>query len=286
MTHREAYIKAKELLRNNAIDNYTFDTFCIFEHCFNISRRDFPLYYYSEVPENLCNNFFNLVEKRKNHIPLQYILGHCDFMERRYFVGEGVLIPRSDTEVLVKRSTDFLKKTDTKKEKIKILDLCSGTGIIAISLAKNFKNSEVLAVEFYDEALEYLQKNIEHNKVGNVEILKWDVLSEDLPRIIENNFDLIVSNPPYIETSEINSLQEEVKKEPIVALNGGHDGLDFYKKILENWKIFLKKGGAMCMEIGFNQSPDVTKLFKTNGFKDIEIIKDYNDLDRVVFGAN
>ena len=284
MTYREAYIKAKELLRNNAVDNYAFDAFCIFEHCFNISRRDFTLHYYCEVPENLCNIFFKFVEKRIDYVPLQYILGYWNFMERKYFVGEGVLIPRSDTEVLVKKSVDFLRKIDTRKEKIKILDLCSGTGIVAISLAKTFKNSEVLAVELYDESLKYLKKNIEYNEADNVEILRWNVLSGVLPRIIENDFDLIVSNPPYIKTSEIDSLQEEVKKEPIVALDGGRDGLDFYKKILENWKLFLKKGGAMCVEIGFNQFSDVAKLFKENGFKDIEVIKDYNDLDRVVFG--
>lgn len=285
MTYKEAYINAKNILRKNEVVDYSFDAFLIFEHCFKISRKDFPLYYSQNVPERLCSSFFNLIDKRKNKEPLQYILGYWEFMGRKYFVGEGVLIPRDDTEVLVRKSIKFLEVIGANRKKVKILDLCSGTGIVAISLAKEFKNSEVLAVELHKKALKYLEKNIKINKVSNVKILKRDVLSQNLPENISNDFDLIVSNPPYIKSDEIKNLQEEVKKEPVSALDGGTDGLNFYRAILKNWKFFLKKGGALCVEIGSGQSYDVVELFKKNGFKNIEVIKDLSNLDRIVFGV-
>jgi len=285
LTYKEAYINAKNILRKNEVEDCSFDAFLIFEHCFQISRKDFPLYYSRNVPEGLCSYFFNLIERRKNKEPLQYILGYWEFMGRKYFVGEGVLIPRDDTEVLVRKSIKFLEVIGANRKKVKILDLCSGTGIVAISLAKEFKNSEVLAVELHKKALKYLEKNIKINKANNVKILKWNVLCQNLPENISNDFDLIVSNPPYIKSDEIKNLQEEVKREPVSALDGGTDGLNFYRAILKNWKFFLKEGGALCVEIGFDQSYDVVELFKKNGFKNIEIIKDLSNLDRIVFGV-
>lgn len=285
MTYKEAYINAKNILRKNEVEDYSFDAFLIFEHCFKISRKDFPLYYSQNVPERLCSSFFNLIERRKKKEPLQYILGYWEFMGRKYFVGEGVLIPRDDTEVLVRKGVKFLEDIGANRKKVRILDLCSGSGIVAISLAKEFKNSEVLAVELHKKALKYLEKNIKLNKANNVKILKWDVLCQNLPENISNDFDLIVSNPPYIKSDEIKNLQEEVKKEPVSALDGGTDGLNFYRAILKNWKFFLKKGGALCVEIGSGQSYDVVELFKKNGFKNIEVIKDLSNLDRIVFGV-
>ena len=286
LTYKEAYIKAKNILKENEVEDYSFDAFLIFEHCFKISRKDFPLYYSRNLPEKLCYSFFNLIERRKNREPLQYILGCWEFMGRKYFVGEGVLTPRDDTEVLVRKSIEFLKCIGANRKKVRILDLCSGAGIVAISLAKKFENSEVLAIELHNKALKYLEKNIELNKVNNVKILKWDVLFQNLPENISNDFDLIVSNPPYIKSDEIKNLQEEVKKEPVSALDGGADGLNFYRAILKNWKFFLREGGALCVEIGFDQAYDVVELFKKNGFKNIEIIRDLSNLDRVVFGTN
>lgn len=284
MTYIEIYVFAKNILKSANIENYSFDASLIFEHCFKIARRDLPLCAHKEAPVGLCDNFFKLVNKRKEHHPLQYILGEWNFMGRMYKVGEGVLIPRNDTEVLVNKCIQFLS-TLQNRETINVLDLCSGTGIIAITLAKQFKNANITAVELYPEAFKYLEKNIKIHRALNVNTLKCNVLSEKLPSNLKNKkFNLIVSNPPYIKSAEIQSLQEEVRKEPIKALDGGEDGLVFYKAILKNWKTLLSKGSAICAEIGMGQSKSVYNLFKINSFKNVETIRDLNNIPRVIFG--
>ena len=284
MTYSQVYTLAKNILKNANIADYVTSVSLIFEHCFKISRRDFPIYSQLKVPNNLCEVFFELINKRKSHYPLQYILGKWDFMGQIYDVGEGVLIPRYDTEVLVHRCIKFLEQFEDK-ETLNILDLCSGTGIIAITLAKQFKNINVLAVDFYDEAVKYLERNIKKHSVSNVKIIKHDILLDIFPHdLIKNKFNLIVSNPPYIETSKIKFLEKEVKKEPKTALDGGPDGLIFYKAILKNWKKLLCKGSGLCVEIGVNQKDSVRKLFKINGFNSIEVINDLNNIPRVIFG--
>lgn len=284
MTYSQVYTFAKDILKNANIADYVTSVSLIFEHCFKISRRDFPIYAQVKVPDNLCEVFFELINKRKCHYPLQYILGKWYFMGRTYEVGEGVLIPRYDTEVLVHRCIKFLKQFEDK-ETLNVLDLCSGTGIIAITLAKQFKNINVFAVDFYDEAIKYLEKNIKNHTVPNVKIIKHDVLLDIFPHeLIKNKFKLIVSNPPYIETSKITFLEKEVKKEPKTALDGGPDGLIFYKAILKNWKKLLCQGAGLCVEIGVNQKGSVRELFKINGFNSIEVIDDLNNIPRVIFG--
>lgn len=284
MTYSQVYTSAKNILKNANIVDYVTSVSLIFEHCFKISRRDFPIYSQLKVPDILCEAFFELINKRKRHYPLQYILGKWDFMGHTYEVGEGVLIPRYDTEVLVQRCIKFLNKFKYD-EQLNVLDLCSGTGIIAITLAKQFKNINVFAVDFYDEAIKYLERNIKKLSVPNVKIIKHDVLLDSFPyELIKNKFKLIVSNPPYIETSKITFLEKEVKKEPKTALDGGPDGLIFYKAILKNWKKLLCKESGLCVEIGVNQKDSVRKLFKINGFNSIEAINDLNNIPRVVFG--
>ena len=284
VTYSQIYTCAKNILKSANIDDYVISASLIFEFYFKICRRDFPVYAQKEVPKSLCEEFFRLINKRKDHYPLQYILGKWNFMGHTYELGEGVLIPRYDTEVLVNRCIKFLKELKNVEE-INILDLCSGTGIIAITLAKEFKNINVFAVEYCDQAFKYLEKNIKIHKVLNVKAIKHNVLLEEFPaKIKKNSFSLIVSNPPYIESEKINSLEQEVKKEPISALDGGIDGLLFYKSILKNWKKLLSNDSGFCTEIGENQSESVAKIFKINGFKNIEIIKDLNEKPRVVFG--
>ena len=299
MTFEEVYIKGKKILASANIPDYAFDTMCIFEYVFNIKRQDLILYKNDCVPENKENLFFKMINERKNHRPLQYILGKCYFMGNTFKVGEGVLIPREDTEVLVNVATQKLKnhlKNNATNPPL-ILDLCSGSGIIAISLAKLFPEATFFAVEFSDIALTFLKDNIKLNDVKNVIPIKFDILKTDLSlflseiKVIVNKrtsqidkFDSIVSNPPYIKSSSISSLQLEVQKEPQMALDGGIDGLDFYRIILNNWSFLLKNGGSLCFEIGYDQKISVTKLFKDANFKNIEAFKDINNLDRVIAG--
>lgn len=299
MTFEEVYIKGKEILNFANIPDYAFDTMCIFEHVFNIKRQDLILYKNDSAPENKANLFFKMIDERKNHRPLQYILGKCSFMGNTFKVGEGVLIPRDDTEVLVNVAAQKLKN-HLKNQGVSsplILDLCSGSGIIAITLAKLFPQATVIAVEISDTALSFLNENIKSNNAKNVIPIQFDILKNDLflffsevksserfENLQVDKFDLIVSNPPYIKSAIISSLQPEVQKEPKIALDGGSDGLVFYRAILNNWSTLLKNDASLCVEIGYDQKVSTVKLFEKANLKNIETFKDINNLDRVIAG--
>lgn len=278
MTLSEAYREGLRLSQQAQIDNAAFDNISIFEHCFNLNRQDVSLYRENIAPAEKLEKFFSCINERKGGKPLQYILGSWDFMGRKFMVGEGVLIPRDDTEVLVNKALDLLKN----KKDAKILDLCSGSGAVAILLADNLKNAKITAIEISDKAIEYLRENIKLNNATNVSVKKLDILNDDIP-FSEQEFDLIVSNPPYIKSSEIKTLQKEVQFEPKLALDGGDDGLAFYKTIAQRWKKFLKCDGSLCVEIGMGQDKEVLGIFERAGFLNIEILRDINGINRVVY---
>ncbi|MBR1779563.1 MAG: peptide chain release factor N(5)-glutamine methyltransferase [Clostridia bacterium] len=296
MTFEQVYFKGQRILKEANIPDFAFDARCIFEHCFKIKRMDLALYRSRSVPSNLSDLFFRMISDRQNHRPLQYILGQWDFMGNTFKVGEGVLIPRDDTEVLVNIAhREFEKYIKHKSVKVPTaVDLCSGSGVIAITLAKKFPFAKFIAVEFSDIALNFLQENVRLNNVSNVIPLKFDVLRNDRLNFLHQvknvtdlndvKFDLIVSNPPYIKTSEIKSLQLEVQKEPIMALDGGADGLEFYKSILYNWSHLLKQNASLYVEIGFAQKNSVIELFEEAKFENIKAFKDINGLNRVISG--
>lgn len=277
MTLNEVYLKGKNILAKAGNENPAFDAMCIFNFCFKLNRQDIILCRDNIADEKKISEYFLMIEQRKNGRPLQYILGMWYFMGLKFKVGEGVLIPRDDTEVLVRESLSLMK--DIKKPKI--LDLCSGSGAIAISLAKNRPDANIIALELSDTALRYLNENIALNMVDNVVAFKGDVLKGPNEYNIEK-IDLIVSNPPYIPTDDIDMLQREVKNEPIMALDGGEDGLKFYNVIAEKWRSVLKEKSYICVEIGKNQSSDVANIFKKNNANNIYTVKDINEIDRVI----
>lgn len=217
-----------------------------------------------------------MIERRKKGEPLQYILGETEFMSLDFFVREGVLIPRSDTEILVETVIDKIGDKKTT-----VADICTGSGCIGISIAHYKKNTDVELFDISDIALETAEKNIKRNNVSDrVKSYKMDILNE-YPK---KKYDVVVSNPPYIEKAVIETLQTEVKDyEPRIALDGGEDGLVFYRRIAETAHNFLKKGGLLAFEIGYNQGESVRGLMQ-NDFYDTEVIKDLNDNDRVVIG--
>lgn len=217
-----------------------------------------------------------MIERRKKGEPLQYILGETEFMSLDFFVREGVLIPRSDTEILVETVIDKIGDKKTT-----VADICTGSGCIGISIAHYKKNTDVELFDISDIALETAKKNIKRNNVSDrVKSYKMDILNE-YPK---KKYDVVVSNPPYIEKAVIETLQTEVKDyEPRIALDGGEDGLVFYRRIAETAHNFLKKGGLLAFEIGYNQGESVRGLMQ-NDFYDTEVIKDLNDNDRVVIG--
>lgn len=219
------------------------------------------------------SSFLELVNKRIQGEPLQYILGEQYFMGLKFIVNENVLIPRADTEILVYKVIDIAGD----KTNLKILDMCTGSGCIAISLAKNIKVPEVFAADISAEALKVAQENAKLNGV-NVAFFESD-LFDKLP---QEKYDIIVSNPPYIAIDEMENLESEVLKEPHQALYGGEDGLDFYRKISKNACEYLRNDGFLVFEIGYLQGSQVKNILKEFRYKNIEIIKDYSNNDRVI----
>ena len=232
-----------------------------------------------EISGNIEAEFLNCVERLKQGEPVQYIIGKTEFYGLEFFVNSDVLIPQPDTEILVEEVIDIYNKSFSNyNENVTILDLCTGSGAIAVSLKKNLENTEVFASDISIKALEIAKKNADKN---NTEIT---FIESNLFENINTKFDIIVSNPPYIERVVLKTLSEEVKHEPVLALDGGEDGLDFYRKIAEEAKNYLKENGILAIEIGFDQKDSVTKLLEQEGYKDIYSKKDYSGNDRIVVG--
>jgi len=233
-----------------------------------------------ELEAEVEKEFSKQIDELAKNTPLQYLTRTQEFMGLNFYVNENVLIPRSDTEVLVE---EVLKNIDRSK-KVRILDMCTGSGIIGISLAKFCNNVEVWCVDKSDSALEVAYENAKFHGVAN----KMDFISSDMFRDLSDlcdirkmKFDIIVSNPPYIESETINTLNKDVQKEPLMALDGGEDGLDFYRIIADNACDFLNENGQIFVEIGYNQGESVMKIFKEK-FNNVNCVKDLAGLDRVI----
>jgi len=243
-----------------------------------LSRAKLLAYPEKEIAKKESDLFRELVRLRHSDEPLQYILGTQSFMGLDFLVNKNVLIPRSDTEVLVEETLNLAQKIAGP---LRILDLCTGSGAIAVSLAKYLPNAEVTAVDISQEALEIAQANAElHGVSRQVKFLQGDLFQP----VGAETFQIIASNPPYITTAEMEELPDDVKKEPALALWGGEDGLDFYRRIVGESGQYLTASGWLVVEIGWQQGEQVKKLFEINGFTRCEIIKDWAGHDRVVKG--
>lgn len=235
-----------------------------------------------EINEKIVNLYMQKIEELKNHKPIQYIIKKQEFMGFDFYVDENVLIPQPDTENLVEEVLFIINSI--KDKNLKILDLCTGSGAIAISLSKILNSDKILIYgsDISEKALKIAQDNAIQN-CSKVVFLKSNIFNE-----INNNykFDIIVSNPPYIETKTIEELSEEVKYEPHLALDGGEDGLYFYREIIKNAKKYLNPNGYLAFEIGYNQKKQVEKLLEENGYKNIYSRKDLSGNDRVVVAQN
>ncbi len=279
MKLNDLYYAGKNILKNFKIDNFEFDTFYILKECFGIDRHYLILNGNNQATKNLEDSFLNLINRRALGEPLQYILGNWEFMGLKFKVGKGVLIPREDTSILVKECLNLISHLKQPK----ILDLCAGSGAIGITLAKLKPNSEVVCIECSNEAYQYLIKNIKFNCTHNIKAIQGNIFSY-IKEIKDIKFDLIVSNPPYIKTKDIKNLSAEVKNEPKIALDGGKDGLVFYREIIFNWKKNLKLNSSMAVEIGIGQKKTVYNFFNSAGFSNINFKKDINGIYRVVSG--
>ena len=230
----------------------------------------------NNLTKNQEMKYFELIKKIRNGMPIEYITHQREFMKLNFFVDENVLVPRADTEILVEEVIKIAKKIRAKK----ILDLCTGSGIIGVSLAKYLENCEITATDISKKALEVAKKNAIINKVED----KITFLDSDLfTNIPKDKYDIIVSNPPYIKKDIIKKLDKQVRKEPNLALDGGIDGLDLYRKIIPQSYEYLKYNGYLCLEIGFDQREDVLNLIKeSQKYSEIYSLKDLYDNDRVV----
>lgn len=255
---------------------------CLSEEPFSYTRSRFFLEQMEQAEPEIITSYMGKIAKRGKHIPLEYILGYTEFMGLTFSVREGVLIPRQDTEILVEMAVEVSAQK-------KVLDLCTGSGCIGLSIAMCGNPKSVTLSDISENAIETAkqnERNLEQNgwqgRCGKPEII---YTLGNLWEPIEGKFDLIVSNPPYIETGELSGLMPEViEHEPLLALDGGKSGLVFYEKILEKAPFYLEEAGILMVEIGYNQGEPVKQLFEKNGFTDIEIKKDLAGLDRVVRG--
>lgn len=279
MTVSEAYRKTKDILTEAGFEAPAFEALCLVEKVFGFNR----LALITKGEETVASEeklavLAELTEKRLNHEPLQYLLGKWSFMGIDLLVGEGVLVPRDDTEVVTSLCIDYL----SCKESPNVIDLCAGSGAISLALEK-YANCKVTAVELSDKAFSYLTQNIKLNNSA-VNALNGDIF-ECHKDIADNSLDLIVSNPPYIKTADIASLQKEVQHEPAMALDGGESGLDFYRRIVPLWKSKLKAGGALAFELGEGQYDEVSRILADNGFGGITESIDFGGIQRAIIGT-
>jgi release factor glutamine methyltransferase len=260
-------------VREQLTDNAEFEARQIVMHVMNMSNADLIIQSKAEVTNERAEQINELVTRRKNGEPLQYILGTAEFMSLEFEVTPDTLIPRSDTETLVETVLD-----EIGENKVKVLDIGSGTGCIGISVA-HYANAEVTFVDVSRDALKIARKNAEKHGI-KADFINMDILTE----IPHQKFDVVISNPPYIETDVIKTLQTEVKNyEPMLALDGGADGLIFYERIVEISPSILTDNGILAFEIGYNQGEAVSEMMRKN-FSDVRVIKDLCGNDRVVIG--
>ena len=235
-----------------------------------------------DIDESKVEIIKTMIDKRKSSYPLQYILGEREFWGMDFKVSEGVLIPRQDTEILIEETLKKLK--DNKhKSNLKGFEIGVGSGIISITLLKEIETLTMIGVDINDKAIELTKANALKHEVSDRLCILNSNLFEKINK--ENQFDFIISNPPYIETKVIDSLQEDIKQhEPKLALDGGEDGLDFYRAIIEQSKSYISPEGFIAFEIGYNQAEAVKKIFVENGYPNVTIAKDLAGFDRVVIG--
>lgn len=276
MTIKETLRKGIIELKVNNIQEPSLKARLLLQYILNKPRQYLIVYDNEQLTLRQEVNFFKGIKKLAKGIPLQHITHSQEFMKMIFYVNEDVLIPRPDTEILVEEVIKIAKRINAKK----ILDLCTGSGAIAISLAKYIEDSQITAVDISDKAISVAKLNAKNNNVENQITFVESDLFKQLPK---EKYDIIVSNPPYIKKEIIKSLDKEVQNEPKIALDGGYDGLDFYRKIISNADEFLKFTGYVCLEIGYDQKEYVLELLKNEGkYVDTSCKKDLFDNDRVI----
>ena len=276
MTIKELLNQGTIMLKNEDVDGPKNKARAILQYTLKKSKEYTIIYDTKEVTQKQRDEFVKNIKRLISGEPLQYITGVQEFMKINFIVTKDVLIPQPDTEILVEEAIKIANRLDNPL----ILDLCTGSGAIAVSLAKNIPNAKIVATDISKRALEIARQNAKLNGVLN----NIDFIESNLFDKIKNiKFDIIVSNPPYIETDEIRKLPKDVRQEPTIALDGGKDGLDFYRKIFAKGNEYLNRQGFLCVEIGYNQKEAVRKIIeKKERYVQTYCIKDLCQNDRVI----
>ena len=276
MTISELIKKGMIELKNGNIEEPKLKARLLMQYVLNKSRQYVIVNDREELDNIKEKQYLEEIKILKKGVPIEHITHQKEFMKLSFFVDKDVLIPRQDTEILVEEVINIAQKNNAKK----ILDLCTGSGAIAVSLAKYLPQAEITAIDISNEALKIAKKNAISNNVEN----QITFISSDMfTNLNEEKFDIIVSNPPYIKTNVIKNLDIQVQNEPYIALDGGKDGLDFYKKIINESYQYLKYNGYLCLEIGFDQKIDVIELIEnTESFTGTYSKKDLFDNDRII----
>ncbi len=274
MTYREAIVLGESILRKADIVDAKTDSWLLLAMACKIDHTYYYMHIDEEMTEEQAREFEVLIKKRAERVPLQYITGEQEFMGLTFHVNSNVLIPRQDTETLVEEALKVVRPG------MKIMDMCTGSGCVLISILKNAQDIEGIGYDISKQAINVAKENAKLNEVPAV--FERSDLFED---VVENDFDVIVSNPPYIPTDVIATLMPEVAEfEPREALDGKGDGLYFYSKILEQCKNYMKPDGYVLFEIGCKQGDSVSTMMRLAGFSEVHVIKDLARNDRVVMG--
>lgn len=273
MTYREAAASGTQALELAGVTDSGLDAWYLLQMVCRMERSDYYMHGDEEMPEDQQREYEIAIQKRSEHIPLQYIIGEQEFMGLKFKVNPNVLIPRQDTETLVEEALKVLKPG------MEVLDLCTGSGCILISLMKNVPDLVGTGSDASKTALLVAKENAKQYE------LAADWIRSDLFENLNGKYDMIVSNPPYIRTEEIAKLMPEVRDfEPVDALDGREDGLYFYRRIIGEAQDYLNPGGYLYFEIGYDQGNDVSAMMREAGFTDVEVVQDLAHNDRVVKG--
>lgn len=273
MTYREILCFGEKQLKEAGIADAENDAWLLLETACRIDKNFYYLHWEKQVPGEQELKYGLLVKKRAKRIPLQYITGEQEFMGLSFLVNSSVLIPRQDTEILVEEALKVITPG------MRVLDMCTGSGCVAISIAKYALGAKVTAADISREAISLAKENARNHQAA-VEFETGDMF-----KAVKGQFDVMVSNPPYISSGVIGTLMPEVRDfEPRLALDGGEDGLKFYRILTSLGRAHLKPGGYLMMEIGYDQGQEVTSLLKRQGYGEIKVVKDLAGLDRVAIG--
>ncbi len=306
MTYREAYVRGRAELTGAGVPDADNDAFLLLEHVTGVGKTGYYADPDAVLSKEHAEAYFSLIKRRAKRVPLQHLTGSWDFMGFNFAVDSRALVPRQDTEILAEHALDIIKRRISVQDSLsrqmsatvdtgrqtdapagtgdgifpKILDIGTGTGCVLISLMKLGNIKDATGTDISDDALEVAAENCRRLGVSP-RLIKSDVFEN-----VSGRYDLIVSNPPYIPTGEIENLDDEVRLyDPVIALDGGRDGLYFYRRIVGEAPRYLTDGGSLCLEIGVNEAGAVTEMMSATGFTGVTVIKDMRGIDRVVSGS-